>query len=169
MLKLYKMDEQPPRYWETWDNDDGSHTVHWGALGETGNSKTIKPSLFKKATNKIQTEIDEIVSDGFGQIDLDEHRVLLIEYSVDGFGTREDLEKRHELESRMNGTLGWTGLGLCDGGSIDSGTMEVCCYVVDYELAKKIVEADLMGTEFADYTRVYDEGAEKKGANHLMP
>ena len=27
MLKLYKLDDRPPRYWETWENEDGSHTV----------------------------------------------------------------------------------------------------------------------------------------------
>jgi len=57
----------------------------------------------------------------------------------------------------MNETLGWTGLGNCDGGNIGSGTMEVCCFVVDFELAKKVIEIDLKNTEFADYTRIYNE------------
>ena len=53
----------------------------------------------------------------------------------------------------MDETLGWTGLGHCDGGSIGSDTMEVCCLVVDFDTAAKAIEADLRGTEFADYTR----------------
>jgi hypothetical protein len=72
-------------------------------------------------------------------------------------GCGEDVEKRHRLQERMDETLGWTGLGHCDGGSIGSGTMEVCCYVVDFEIAKKVIENDLKGTEFEDYTRIYDE------------
>jgi hypothetical protein len=60
----------------------------------------------------------------------------------------------------MSETLGWTGLGHCDGGSIGSGTMEVCCFVVDFELAKQVVEKDLADTEFADYTRIYNEDGE---------
>ena len=60
----------------------------------------------------------------------------------------------------MNETLGWAGLGHCDGGSIGSDTMEVCCFVVDFDIAKSVIEADLQGTEFADFTRIYDEGAE---------
>ena len=72
-------------------------------------------------------------------------------------GDVEDLEKRHRLEDRMNETLGWTGLRMCDGGSIGSGTMEVCCYVVDFDMAKKVIEEDLKGTEFSDYIRIYDE------------
>ncbi|WP_244951636.1 hypothetical protein [Pseudoalteromonas luteoviolacea] len=60
----------------------------------------------------------------------------------------------------MNETLGWTGLGHCDGGSIGSGTMEVCNYVVDFKVAKTVIENDLKGTEFENYTRIYDENAE---------
>ncbi len=74
-------------------------------------------------------------------------------------GTTEDLNKRHKLEERMNERLGWTGLGECDGGSIGSGTMEVCNYVIDFDIAKKVIEDDLKGTIFSDYTRIYDEGA----------
>ncbi|MEL6302456.1 MAG: hypothetical protein AAFV47_11025 [Pseudomonadota bacterium] len=160
MLKLYKMDEKPPRYWETWDNDDGSHTVHWGVLGQTGETKTVKSSLPKKATDKIQSEIDDLVSQGYRPIDLDDHSVLLIEYAVDGLGDSDDLDKRHKLESKMNETLGWTGLGHCDGGSVGSDTMEVCCFVVDFSIAKAVIEADLKGSEFKNYTRIYDERAE---------
>ncbi len=160
MLKLYKMDDQPPRYWETWDNDDGSHTVHWGVLGETGETKTVKSSLLKKATDKIQSEIDGFVSKGYRPIEMGDHRILLIEYAVDGFGNSDDLDKRHKLESKMNETLGWTGLGHCDGGSIGSDTMEACCFVVDFGIAKSVIEADLKGTAFENYTRIYDESAE---------
>lgn len=74
-------------------------------------------------------------------------------------GTDTDLDKRYSLQDRMNETLGWTGLGNCDGGSIGSGTMEVCCFVVDFGIAKKVIERDLRETEFADYTRIFDENA----------
>jgi hypothetical protein len=57
----------------------------------------------------------------------------------------------------MNETLGWTGLGHCDGGSIGSGSMEVCCLVVDAEIAKQTILSDLKDTEFSDYSRIYEE------------
>jgi hypothetical protein len=38
--------------------------------------------------------------------------------------------------------------------------MEVCCYVVDFEIARSVIEADLSGTEFGNYTRIFDENAE---------
>ncbi len=158
MLKLYRFTEEKKEYWETWDNDDGSHTVHWGELGTTGQSKEVKGSLLKKPEKIIQKEVDEMVSSGYMPID-DEY-TLLIEYAVEGMGSKEDVDKRHRLEERMNETLGWSGLGHCDGGSIGSGTMEVCNYVVDFEVAKNVIEIDLKGTEFENYTRIYDEEAE---------
>ncbi|MGY0646356.1 MAG: hypothetical protein ACW7DN_17450 [Paraglaciecola chathamensis] len=158
MLKLYKFTGSKKEYWETWDNDDGTHTVHWGELGTTGQSKEVKNSLLKKPEKIIQKEVDEMVSNGFRPIE--EEFTLLIEYAVEGMGTKEDVEKRHRLQDRMNETLGWSGLGNCDGGSIGSGTMEVCNFVVDFEVAKKVIENDLKGTEFENYTRIYDEEAE---------
>lgn len=158
MLKLYKFTDSKKEYWETWENDDGSHTVHWGELGTTGQSKEVKSSLLRKPEKIIQKEVDEMVSNGFRPIE--EEFTLLIEYAVDGMGTKEDVEKRHRLQDRMNETLGWAGLGNCDGGSIVSGTMEVCNFVVDFEVAKQVIENDLKGTEFENYTRIYDEEAE---------
>lgn len=160
MLKLYRCSESRKEYWETWENEDGSHIVHWGELGTRGSSKTVKSFWGKKPQEKIQKEIDGLVAHGFAPIDPEDHAILLVEYAVDGMGARDDLDKRGRLEQRLNEALGWTGLGACDGGSIGSGTMEVCAYVVDFELAKKVVEADLIGTEFSDYTRIYDEDAD---------
>ena len=158
MLKLYRFTESKKEYWETWDNDDGTHTVHWGELGTKGSSKVVKRSLFKKAQDKIQLELDKLTEQGY--IQAEHEYTLLIEYEVDGFGTSEDLDKRSRLQDRMNETLGWTGLGNCDGGSTGSGTMEACNYVVDFEVAKILIEKDLVGTEFENYTRIYDEDAE---------
>lgn len=157
MLKLYDLDASPPRYWETWDNRDGTHTVHWGILGERGDSKEVAASGPDEPPAEIQAEIDRFVADGYRPVEADRQRRLMIEYPVDGMGTPEDVARRHRLEDRMNETLGWTGLGHCDGGSIGSGTMEVCCFVVDFELARQVVVADLEGSEFSDHIRIYDE------------
>jgi hypothetical protein len=138
--------------------DDGSHSVHWGELGTTGQSKEVKGSFLKKPEKIIQKEIDEIVLNGFSPIN--DEFTLLIEYAVDGMGAKEDVEKRQRLQDRMNETLGWAGLGHCDGGSIGSGTMAVCIYVVDLKAAKSVIEKDLMGTEFENYTRIYNEEVE---------
>ena len=155
MLKLYKLNENKKEYWETWGNDDGSHVIHYGELGTKGDSKVLKPSLLKNPSKIIQKKINKLVEDGFQQID--DVFTLMVEYKVDGFGTPEDLEKRSRLQDQMNEILGWTGLGNCDGGSIGSDTMEVCNYVVDFDIAKKVIEEKLKDTEFKDYTRIYNE------------
>jgi len=159
LQKLYRFADGKKEYWETWENGDGSHTIHWGELGSRGESKVVRSSFFLKAEKTLQKEIAALSEQGFHAIDLDEHHTLLIEYAVAGMGDAQDFEKRHRLEERMNETLGWTGLGSCDGGSIGSGTMEVCSYVVDFDLAKTVIERDLVGTDFENYSRIYCKDA----------
>lgn len=65
MLKLYRLAGSKKDYWETWDNGDGTHTVHWGELGTHGQSKEIKGGLLKKPETVIQKEVDEMVAAGF--------------------------------------------------------------------------------------------------------
>ncbi|KUL95575.1 hypothetical protein DK26_10705 [Bosea sp. WAO] len=159
MIKLYRSSGPTIHYWETWAEDDRRHIVHWGELGTRGTSKIVKSTFLRKARHIVQKEIDERLQQGYQPIPDENHAILMIEYAVAGFGTSADLDKRHRLEQRMNETLGWTGLGTCDGGSIGSGSMEVCNSVVDFDLAKRMIERDLADTEFSDFVRIYDERA----------
>ena|SRR5437868_13078555 len=157
MLKLYKQVDNELHYWETWDKDEKTGIVHWGIVGQTGQDKEIKSGLFSNFRKEIQKEVDKKIADGYDEIDDDNLFTLLIEFQVDGVGTPEDVEKRTRLQNKMDELLGWTGLGHCDGGSIGSGTMEVCCFVVDFDIAKKVIELELKDTEFVDYKRIFDE------------
>jgi hypothetical protein len=159
MIKLYQLDNTKKQYWETWDSGDGIHTIHFGDLGSLGKTESVKSSFFKKATSIVQKNIDIQITNGFKPVLQEDHFALIIEYTIDGMGTSEDLDKRHRLEALMNETLGWTGLGACDGGSTGSGTMEVCNYVVDFDLAKAVIESKLANTEFSNYSRLYIESA----------
>ena len=160
MLKLYRLSSSTKEYWETWEEEPTSHVIHWGALGTKGQTKTVAASTAKLTTELVRAETDAMRSQGYSEFDEEDSFTLLVEYAIDGMGTDNDLEKRNELEEQLNETLGWTGLGACDGGSIGSGTMEVCCFVVDFDLAKKVITQALAGTKFADYRRIYDENAE---------
>lgn len=152
MIKLYRKNSAGIEYWETWENDR-EHTVHWGQAGNRGQSETLRGTFFRSAERAVAAQIAEKRKEGFQEIEA--LQTLMIEYAVEGMGTTEDLDKRHRLEEHMNETLGWTGLRECDGGSIGSGTMEVCCLVVDFEIAAKVVATDLAGTEFANFTRIF--------------
>lgn len=156
MLKLYKRTDGVLRYHEAWVND-GVIYVHWGVAGEQGETKEYLLPQGQAEDDAVLEALAPAADAGYRPIAIEDHTTLLIEYLVEGMGKREDLDKRHALEERMDETLGWTGLGACDGGSIGSGTMEVCCYVVDFDVAKRTIEADLAGTKFSDFARIYSE------------
>lgn len=150
MTKLYKLINKELHYWETWDN---KAIVHWGKVGERGEDKGIISNTNKNYKITVEEEIVNKKNDGY--VEIEEFKILLIEYEIEGMGNVKDIDKRYDLEDRMNETLGWAGLGHCDGGSIGSGTMEVCCFVVDFEIAKDVIVKDLKGTGFGNYTRIY--------------
>lgn len=154
MIKLYKTVDGQLHYWETWRDDATSASMHYGIVGDNGEHKVIEDKNTLELRNIIGKAVQDKINEGYQEIEGEKLYVLQIEYLVDGFGTEEDLIKRRELQDRMDQLLGWKGLGHCDGGSSGSNTMEVCCYVVDFELAKKIIAQDLEGTDFADYTDI---------------
>jgi hypothetical protein len=159
MIRLYRTENgRVVSYHEAWAHNS-KIIEHWGAIGERGETREHKRQRKLSENENLERLLAVPRSQGFQPIDMDDHAILLIEYAVNGFGTPDDLEKRHELEERMNETLGWTGLGHCDGGSIGSGTMEICCFVVDFEIARRVIADNLAGTRFADYSRIFDEGA----------
>lgn len=155
MIKLYKLIESKLHYWETWDKDSKTAIIHWGVVGQRGQDREVKGGLFSNFRSAVQKEINEILKEGYEEFDEGNMIFLEIEYLIDGFGTEEDLDKRHRLEERLNELLGWTGLGHVDGGSIGSGTMEAGCVVVDFDIAKEIIQEDLKDTEFSDYSRIF--------------
>lgn len=77
MLKLYRFANGKKEYWETWEYDNGSHTIHWGELGTRGESRNVRSTLFAKAEKIIQKEIDRLLQLEFRPIDLDDHHICL--------------------------------------------------------------------------------------------
>jgi hypothetical protein len=157
MIKLYRRVAQgQTRYHEAWVEGDVV-VEHWGAIGERGATRRHPINLSLSEEENLEKVLGAARREGCRPIPIEDHAVLLIEYSVQGMGTAADVEKRHRLQDRLDNVLGWAGIGHCDGGSIGSGTMEACCYVVDFGVAQRLVAEDLSGTEFADYTRIYEE------------
>lgn len=156
MIKLYKKVDDQWNYHEAWVGDR-EITEHWGVVGDRGLTREHSIPSGQNESTALRAVLTNAYETGYEEVDLDDHAILLVEYAVDGFGTPEDLDKRHRLQDRLNETLGWTGLGYCDGGSIGSDTMEAACYVVDFSVAKVVVEKDLRDTEFEDFTRIYNE------------
>lgn len=160
MLKLYKQIDGKLHYNEAWaEPENGAIVEHWGVVGEKGEMRIHPLAPNSDEDEAISSVLSGAVKSGFAPFNEDDMRILLVEYAVEGMGTKTDVQKLQDLEGVLNESLGWTGLGHCDGNSIGSGTMEACCYVVDFEMAKSILAKDLAGTAFSDYTRIYEEDA----------
>lgn len=150
-MRLYRrLGDGALAYHEAWRTASGI-TEHWGIVGDRGETHQ------HPAEATIEGVLERSLKGGFAEA-TKEHFVL-IEYKIDGMGEEAELKKRFALQERMDDVLGWTGLGYCDGGSTGSDTMEVAVVVVDVEIAKRVIAADLKGTPFQDYTRIFQEGS----------
>lgn len=157
MGTLYKKIDNVLYYWESWENDDNqSANIYFGKVGEEGVMETITSDSKLTYTEKLTQKINSL--EGYLNSSLEDFKILIIEYAVeDLFGTEEDLKKRYNLQDRMQETLDRIGLGFCDGGSVGDNTMEVCCFVIDFEIAKNVIQQELKNTEYDDYTKIYLE------------
>jgi len=157
VLKLYKKINRQWHYNEAWV-DGETIGEHSGKVGEVGKHSKHKRDRKISVEKNLKRVLETASSDGYSELEPDDWQCLRIEYKIDGMGNARDLEKRHKLEKRLDDTLGMNGLGQVDGGSTGSGTMEVSCSVVSFRLAKQIIQADLTGTTFADYSRIVNGG-----------
>lgn len=149
-IKLYKREGDALSYWEAWESDE-KIIVHQGRAGEDGEVEDLKAT--KSAREKVEAERLRKTAEGYAPIPEEEMSELMIEYKVADDADHSDW--LDELENLLDDTLGWTGLGYCDGNDPGEGILEVACLVVDFEMAKRVIEADLKGTEFVGYTRIY--------------
>ena len=159
MFKIYKKDGKKLHYWEAWENEAKSWIIHYGIAGKEGDHYEIKKPFFFSAKKKAVSLLVEKKKEGFQEIPTEAQDILMVEYKVDGFGDEKDLKKRHYIQELLDNALRWTGLGMCDGGSVGHNTMEICCYVVDYEKAVPIVKKHLKDGYTNNYTRIYNERA----------
>lgn len=157
MIKLYRFDDEGLRYHEAWATLDGI-TEHWGRVGERGETREHPRPDGAHEQEALELVLAPARAAGFEPIEPERHAVLLVEYRVDPpEGTERGVELAERVEARLDEALGWMGLGHCDGYSLGLGTLEVCCLVVDDELAQEVIAADLAGSEYAHYTRIYEE------------
>lgn len=130
MIKLYKNQDGAVNYYEAWD-DNQRIVVHWGEVGDVGESRIAAIQQGETVEDAIKRESAVARSDGYREIEVNAHRLLVIQYETGSGGTERDLKKRHKVESLVNECLGWTGNGHCDGGQIGSGSIEIFAYVID--------------------------------------
>lgn len=68
--------------------------------------------------------------------------------------TSNKLTKLHRLGDHLDYLLFYTGLGAFDGNGFGFGKMDVSVIVVDFEIAKRVIAADLEDTVFGNYLSI---------------
>jgi hypothetical protein len=149
MLKLYRATDHGTEYWEAWATA-AEITIHWGKLGEEGESREISIKAGVNPNDTIKSEAKPIRAAGFKPLKPSQLRSIVIQYKIDDHGSTADLDKRIAVEELMNERLGWTGLGHCDGGDIGTGTMNIFCYVADTKVAESVIVRELKTHGFLD-------------------
>lgn len=161
MFKRYKRTSIGLEYHEAWPEDEVV-VEHWGICGERGQTHQYPASTAgdqRKILKELKTKAAAM---GFKPIPLSRHTAVIVQRSIDGMGTVEDVDERHALEDFLNEETGWLGLGHCDGGSIGSGSMESYCYVVDAKLARAALARELAKSRFSAFSIQPPESRSRK-------
>ena len=151
MFKRYRRSSGVIEYHEAWP-EDGAVLEHWGACGERGQTRRHPAGTASDQLNILKELKAKAATLGFKPIPMSRHVEVIVQRPVAGMGTPQDLDERHALEEFLNEQTGWLGLGLCDGGSIGSGSMEAVCYVVDAEVARSALARELAKSRFNAFT-----------------
>ena len=160
MFKRFKRDENGVivAYHEVWVDFQPRRIIeHWGMLGERGETDAHRIKLLGSLERQINGLLGPAEDLGFEEIDEGEYKTLIVEYIQSNTWQAQDREKIEAACDALTEILGWTGLGHCDGETVNAQTIELTCRVLNVSMAKeKIVEA-LKGTEFGDYSKIYQE------------
>ncbi len=160
MFRLYKRDEEgrPVAYHEAWVDQRSRHIVeHWGLLGQRGETATRRIKILKSLETQFDAILDPARALGFAELEDSAYQTLIVEYRFGQAWTRDDDDKQSALEDALTEVLGWTGLGACDGIKHGPDGLEMCCRVLDVDLAQTAIIGALADTEFSDYSRFYQE------------
>ena len=160
MIRLYKRDEngQIAAYHEAWVEPHNRRIVeHWGYVGEAGDTATHRIHILGSLERQFEGVLEPARALGFEPLTESDFASLVIAYDVAGQDPDEVRDTQEDIEDALNEKLGWTGLGYCDEGRLTSNALDICCRVVDAELAQKVIAEALDGSVFSDYSRIYQE------------
>ncbi|MGE6257484.1 hypothetical protein ACQKCU_06155 [Heyndrickxia sporothermodurans] len=153
MIKMIKQVNDEVLYWEVW-KDGKALIIHYGTLGDVGETEEMKLSLFQKAEKLMDELAKERDDEGYEYLDEEELIELVVQYSYEEDEMEAPLVKRHNVEGLMNECLGWTGNGFCDGGDIGSGTANIFNYVVDVEMATQTIIEELRNNNLLEKVKI---------------
>ncbi|MNI14783.1 hypothetical protein D3C73_680570 [compost metagenome] len=134
MIKLYKkeQDQKTLRYFEVWLEPDNRRAVfHSGVAGRDGKTEYVVWDAQTEELVFLETLLVKARAAGYTEIPSEHHDTIIVQYKIQGKGSKADLVKRHRVERLLDQVLGWKGLGHVDGGDIGNKTMNIFCTVVD--------------------------------------
>ena len=160
MFRLFKRDEtgKVAAYHEVWVELKPRRIVeHWGMIGTRGETDAHRIKLLRSLEKQVDDLLDPARALGFTELEPGDYRTLIVEYRLSEVWRRDDALKIREAEDALTEVLGWTGLGTCEGETITGEAIELTCRVLDPDLAESRIAEQMAGTEFADYSRIYQE------------
>ncbi|MEL6723518.1 MAG: hypothetical protein AAFP81_08970 [Pseudomonadota bacterium] len=160
MIRLYKRDENDTvaAYHEAWIEPQNRRIVeHWGYLGDSGETATHRIHILGSLERQFDGVLEPARALGFSELPESAFATLIVAYDVRGVDPDEAKDKQEDIEEALNEKLGWTGLGYCDDGRLSAQALEICCRVVNVDLARKVISESLDGSVFSDYSRIYQE------------
>jgi hypothetical protein len=142
-VKLYKRDGDRLLYWEAWDCE-GRATFHSGEIGHRGSTERIEPAADQSVESVIQTEATETRQRGYEPFDREGMKQVILSCPTGPDWTSHDeMCVARYLADMCDESLGWTGLGHCDGPFFIRGAVGVYSLVVDQELGIREIIAEL--------------------------
>jgi len=160
MFRLFKRDEngRVAAYHEVWVDLKPRRIIeHWGMIGTRGESDTHRVKLLRSLEKQVDDLLDPARALGFTEIEPGDYQTLVVEYLLSDTWRRDDELKIRAAEDALTEVLGWTGLGTCEGETVTETAIELTCRVLDRELAETRIREQMAGTEFDDYSRIYQE------------
>ncbi|GAB5455418.1 MAG: hypothetical protein Hens2KO_16470 [Henriciella sp.] len=160
MIRLYKSDETgtPLAYHEAWVEPQHRRIVeHWGYIGEPGETATHRVHILGSLEKQFAGVLQGARELGFQELSESAYATLVVEFVLTGAGSVADQDKQEDVTDALTEKLGWLGLGYCEEGRVIDEKIEICCRVLNVELAKTTIAEALDGSVFADYSRIYQE------------
>lgn len=152
LFKLYRNEQGQLLYREAWIDDSNTVSDHRGQCGAQG---TVQTHAFSNPSD-ARTFYNGLKADGqtagYSIIPETAHDQIIVD--LPGDMSVALTERRHALEALIDETLGWTGLGHCDGGEIGDGKASVFSLVVDYDAAATVLREALARSPFSDFSAI---------------
>jgi hypothetical protein len=119
--------------------------IQEGIVGEEFQLYEVVLTPEKQAHDVMKQIENTLLEQGFEYFDYEDYTNIIIRFalSTQGFGTKQDLIKKNEIEDILSACLRSTGNGDCDGSEIGNGELLIFCHVIDQQKAIGTIKKEL--------------------------